>query len=51
MTYDEWFEENKDELATLLGNDAEEAIYKAWFAGYEAGLKTMGDFAKQIFSP
>jgi hypothetical protein len=40
MTFEEWFEENKDELAQLLRGDQEEALYKAWLAGYEAGLLT-----------
>jgi len=45
MTFDEWFEENKDELSLLLRNDELEALYRTWLAGYEAGLDEMGKFA------
>jgi hypothetical protein len=50
MTFEEWFEANRDELATLLRNDDVEALYKAWLAGYEAGLAEMGKFAKELWS-
>jgi len=39
MTFDEWFVRNREELKRLLGDDAEEALYRAWFAGYEAGMR------------
>lgn len=50
MNFDEWFNEHKDELAQLLHGDQEEALYKAWLAGYTAGLGEMGDFAKGLIS-
>jgi len=50
MTFDIWFEENKDELSSLLRNDELEALYKAWFAGYEAGLDEMGKFARELWT-
>jgi hypothetical protein len=50
MTFDEWFEANKDQLTELLRGDTEEALYRAWLAGYEAGLAEMGDFAKDLWT-
>ncbi len=50
MTFEEWFEENKDELAQLLRGDQEEALYKAWLAGYEAGMDEMGKFARELWT-
>jgi hypothetical protein len=50
MTFDEWVEQNRDELAPLLRGDEIEALYRAWFAGYEAGLATMGEFAKDLWT-
>ena len=50
MSFDEWFEENRDELATLLRNDNVEALYKAWSAGREAGLTEMSKFAKELWT-
>jgi len=50
MTFDEWFEENRDELAALLRGDAEEALFRAWLAGYEAGLDEMGKFTKELWT-
>ena len=49
MSFDEWFEANRDELAALLRGDQEEALYKAWLAGYEEGLAEMGKFAQDLF--
>lgn len=46
MEWAEWFEANKDELAKLLEQDAEEALFKA----YLAGIKAMGKYNSQ-FSP
>jgi hypothetical protein len=50
MTFDEWFEQNKEELAPLLRGDEEEALYRAWFAGYEAGLAEMSKFARELWT-
>lgn len=50
MTFDEWFEQNRDHLAELLRNDAKEALYLAWFAGFEYGLDDMGKFAKELWT-
>ena len=50
MTYDEWFEDNQEELESLLRGDQAELVYKCWLAGYEAGLKEMGSFAADLFS-
>ena len=48
MTFDEWFGEHKDDLALQLRGDQEDALYRAWFAGYEAGLAEMGKFTKEL---
>lgn len=50
MSFEEWFEANRDKLAELLRNDDVEALYKSWLAGYEAGLAEMGKFAKELWS-
>lgn len=50
MTFDQWFEANKDKLSSLLRGDAEEALYKAWRAGYKSGLDEMGKFAKELWT-
>ena len=51
MTFDEWFEDNREELESLLRHvDQEELLYTAWLAGYEAGLNEMGKFAADLFS-
>jgi hypothetical protein len=47
--FDEWFEENKEELESLLRNDTTELLYRAWFAGYESGLNEMSTFAVETF--
>mgnify|MGYP000999625331 CR=1 FL=1 len=47
--FDDWFEANRDRLSDLLRNDQEEALYAAWFAGYEAGLEYMGKYAKVLW--
>ena len=49
MTFEEWFEENREELEALLRSDQLELAYKCWLAGYEAGLDTMGNFAGELF--
>lgn len=36
-----WFEENHEELTSLLQNDGYELLYKAWSAGYSAGCESM----------
>jgi len=48
--FDQWFEDNKSELAELLRSDNVEALYRAWFAGYEAGLDEMGKFARELWT-
>ena len=50
MTFEEWFEGNRDKLAELLRNDAEEALYRAWIAGMEYGMEDMGKFARELWS-
>ncbi len=50
MSFDEWFEKNRDELAGLLRGDQQEALYRVWFAGYEAGLEAMGKIAGELWS-
>jgi hypothetical protein len=49
MTYQEWLDQNRDELAELLHKDQEEALYRVWFAGYEAGMDNMIVFTKTLF--
>ena len=48
MTYKEWLSENRDELDVLLRNDQEEALYRAWFAGYKAGMDKMVEFTETL---
>ena len=50
MTFEEWFEENRDELEALLRSDQLELACKCWLAGYEAGLDKMGRFAADLFN-
>ena len=50
MTFDEWFEDNREELESLLRGDQEDLLYTAWIAGYAAGLNEMGKFAADLFS-
>jgi hypothetical protein len=50
MTFDEWLEQNKDQLKELLRGDAEQFAYECWLAGYKAGLDQMGSFATELFS-
>jgi hypothetical protein len=50
MTFEEWFEENREDLENLLRSDQLELAYKCWLAGYEAGLNEMGRFAADLFS-
>jgi hypothetical protein len=50
MTFDEWFEESREELEYLLRSNQEELVYKCWLAGYEAGLAEMGSFAADLFA-
>ena len=49
MTFDQWFEANKDKLSSLLRGDALEALYEAWLAGYKSGLDEMADFTKELW--
>lgn len=49
MTFDEWFEANRDKLTELLRNDQRELLFTAWLAGYEAGLDEMGKFTKELW--
>lgn len=51
MTFEEWFEKNRDELAQLLCNDAEEALWRAWFAGMEHGMNGLAETFKEIWAP
>ncbi len=48
--FDVWFEENQEELESLLRSDTTELLYRAWFAGYEKGLTEMSSFAAETFS-
>jgi hypothetical protein len=50
MTFEEWFEDNRDELEALLRSDQLELAYKCWLAGYEAGLNAMGRFTADLFN-
>ena len=50
MTFEEWFEANREELEVLLRSDQLELAYKCWLAGYEAGLNEMGRFTADIFN-
>lgn len=37
MTFMEWFENNRENLAYLLRDDVESALYAAWISGYQEG--------------
>lgn len=50
MSFQDWFEENKERLEDLLRGDVEEMLYEAWLAGYEEGLAEMGKFSANLFS-
>ena len=50
MTFNEWFEANQDTLTELLRNDQQELLYKAWLAGYEAGMSELGKFTMELWS-
>jgi hypothetical protein len=39
---------NKPELEELLRGDQEEMLYRAWAAGYAAGLHNMGNLFKGL---
>ena len=49
MTFDEWFEENRERLEQMLRSDTLELVYECWLAGYKAGLDEMGSFAAELF--
>lgn len=49
MTWSEWFESNRDELAKLLRTDAEEALFKAYLAGIEHGGSFVGEIHKPLW--
>lgn len=49
MTFDEWFEENRERLEQLLRSDTYGLAYECWLAGYKAGLDEMGSFASDLF--
>jgi len=44
VKFEQWFEENYDDLVHLLKTDQEELLFKAWLAGYEAGMDYMGSW-------
>jgi hypothetical protein len=48
--FDEWFEENQEELESLLRSDTTELLFRAWLAGYENGMSEMSSFAANTFS-
>lgn len=48
MSFDKWIEENREELAN--NRDDYEVLYKAWLAGYQAGLEEMSKFARDLWS-
>jgi hypothetical protein len=47
---DEWFEQHKDILAGLLRNDQEEALWLAWYAGYQKGLESASEIEKEFWT-
>lgn len=49
MTFEEWFKSNRDNLAELLCNNQEEALYCAWFAGMEYGMDEMSKFTRELW--
>jgi hypothetical protein len=50
MTFDEWFEQHKDILAGLLRNDQLEALWLAWYAGYQKGLDDRLEIDKEFWT-
>lgn len=54
MTFDEWFNANREELEKMLNSDNyellfNELLFMAWQAGYGAGLDEMRQFAKELW--
>ena len=49
MTFDEWFEENRERLEQMLRSDTMELVYECYLAGYKAGLEEMGSYAAELF--
>lgn len=47
--FDEWMEKARDNIEELLRNDAEEALFLAWLAGYDAGGKELAKFAAELW--
>ena len=43
--FDEWMEKARDNIKELLRNDAEEALFLAFLAGYDACGKDLAKFA------
>jgi hypothetical protein len=37
-TFDDWFNENYEEISKMLENDTRELLYTCWLAGYETGM-------------
>lgn len=48
-TVDEWFDLNLEQLTQMLRNDQHELIYRAWQAGYAAGMKRMSESVNKYF--
>jgi hypothetical protein len=47
MDFDAWFEANRDELANLLRNDQEQALFEAFLAGMEYGGGRVADVVRE----
>jgi hypothetical protein len=50
MTYEEWFEQHRDILSGLLRNDQVEALWLAWYAGYQKGLDDRIEIDKELWN-
>lgn len=50
MTFDEWFEENKERLARLLRNDPADFAYECWLQGYRSSLIDMRKFKVDVIT-
>lgn len=46
--FDQWFEDNREELERMLRSDSYELLYQAWAAGYAAGCDSMSKIVSDL---
>ena len=50
MPFDDWLEQHKAILEPLLRNDVAEALWLAWYAGYQKGLDDAREIDKEYWN-